>query len=282
MVRRNCNNRNRMRNRYNPIGLFDSGIGGLSILSAVQRRLPSESLLYLADQAHCPYGSRSTAELRALTIAAVRWLHSQQAKLIVIACNSASAAALEHVRAAFPATPIVGMVPAVKPAVYQTRTGVIGVLATEATITGGLLQQVVAQYAAGTQVLLQPCPGLADAIEEGAFDHAATRHLIAQYVTPLVAAGADTLVLGCTHYPLVAQQIQAIAGDAVTLIDPAPAIAEQTARLLERYQLTSSADSRMAVRYVTTGDYAEFATQVARLQMPDWAMSKIEDVAYAI
>jgi glutamate racemase len=265
-----------------PIGLFDSGIGGLSVLAAVQRRLPHEQIIYLADQAHIPYGSRSREELQHLTIAGVRWLLDQGAKLIVIACNSASAAALDLLRQTFPATPFVGMVPAVKPAVQLTHTGVVGVLATEATIAGGLLHSVVDRYAADVQVLLQPCPGLADAIEHGELHSA--KALVKQYVQPLTNAGADTLVLGCTHYPLLANQIQAVAGAHVVLVDSAPAIAEQTARLLAVYQLQRTQYSRPAQRFATTGNRVQFSTQINRLwssqQLIDQHEISIEDVVY--
>ncbi len=262
-----------------PIGLFDSGIGGCTVLSEVRRRLPNEHLLYLADQAHCPYGPRTPEELCILTQAGVSWLIQQRAKLIVVACNSASAAALGYLRQVFPNMPFVGMVPAVKPAVLATRTGVIGVLATPATIAGGLLQTVMNRYARDVQVLLQPCEGLADAVESGGLNTPATRDLITTYVAPLVAAGADTLVLGCTHYPFLANQIREVAGSGVVLIDPAPAIAEQVARILASQGMNRQSDHAPMLCCVTTGDRDTFSEQLARLQI---APCTIQETNYVL
>lgn len=262
-----------------PIGFIDSGIGGCTVLSEVQRQLPNEHLLYLADQAHCPYGPRTPQELCTLTIAATHWLVSQAAKLVVVACNSASAAALPLLRQRFPAIPIVGMVPAVKPAALITRTGIVGVLATPATIAGGLLRDVIDRYAGHVQVLMQPCEGLADAVEAGAWDTPETMNLIRQYVSPLVQAGADTIVLGCTHYPLLASQIRAVAGDGIALIDPAPAIAQQVARILAGHGLLRTLQESPSVRFVTTGDRSTFVGQLVRLNV---GPITIQDIAYGV
>jgi glutamate racemase len=258
---------------FGRIGIFDSGVGGTTVLRHLHALLPSADLLYLADQARCPYGARPAAELRALSAANTRWLLAQGAELIVVACNTASAAALHWLRHTFPGTPFVGMVPAVKPAVAQTRSGVVGVLATPATIRGELLDEVVMRWAGAAKVVRQACPGLVEQIEAGALDAPATRALLRRYLRPLLAAGADTIVLGCTHYPFLAPQIQQIAGPDVAIVDAAPAVARQTARLLhERSQAAPAGLCAGSITYATTGDSAVFARLLRLLGLPDGAV----------
>lgn len=251
-----------------PIGLFDSGIGGTTVLREVANLLPHEDLIYLADQANCPYGPRSADELRQLALACTEWLLSQGAKLIVVACNSASAAALSSLRAHFPQIPFVGMVPAVKPAVLRTNSGVVGVLATPATLAGGLLHETIMRWAAGVQVIGQACDGWADLVEQGDLTSPAAQRAVAKHLQPVLAAGADTLVLGCTHYPFLANQIRAIAGPTIQLIDPAPAIARQVARLLEQHQLLQASRQQRQIRYVTSADSLRLAQLIAQLELP--------------
>jgi glutamate racemase len=242
------------------IGIFDSGVGGATVLRQIHDLLPHQDLLYLADQARCPYGARPVAELRALSAANTRWLLAHGAGLIVVACNTASAAALHWLRHTFPGTPFVGMVPAVKPAVEQTRSGVVGVLATPATIEGELLDEVVMRWAGATQVVRQACPGLVEQIEGGALDAPATTELLQRYLRPLLAAGADTIVLGCTHYPFLARQISQIAGPDVAILDAAPAVARQAARLLhERGLASSGAGGGRGLTHPPTRDHAPLA-----------------------
>ncbi|HWQ15779.1 MAG TPA: glutamate racemase [Roseiflexaceae bacterium] len=252
-----------------PIGLFDSGVGGGTVLAELRRRQPAEDLLFLADQAHCPYGPRAPDELRALALANTRWLLARGAKLVVVACNTASAAALHWLRRTFPTTPFVGMVPAVKPAVRQTRSGVVGVLATPAIVAGGLLREVVEQWAGGARVIAQACPGLAERVEAGALEDPATDALLESYLAPLTAAGADTIVLGCTHYPFLLPAIRRIAGPQVAVIDAAPAVAAQASRVLADHGLLHP-DPQRAGRtcYATTGDPAHLAALIARLGLP--------------
>jgi glutamate racemase len=264
----------RWRESGGPIGLFDSGIGGATVLTHLRRLLPAEDLLFLADQAHCPYGPRPVAELRALSAANTRWLLGHGARLVVVACNTASAAALHWLRQTFPGVPFVGMVPAVKPAAQQTRSGVVGVLATPATIEGALLDEVVDRWAGGVRVVRQPCPGLAEQIEAGEPASAVTTGLLRRYLQPLLAAGADTIVLGCTHYPYLLPQIRAIVGPDVALLDAAPATARQAARVLHEQGLAHPNQARCgAVSYATTGAPATFARQVAQLGLPPGAVT---------
>ncbi len=259
------------------IGIFDSGVGGTTVLRELRRILPAEDLLYLADQANCPYGPRAVAELRALSAANARWLLARGAAMIVVACNTASAAALRWLRQTFPHTPFVGMVPAVKPAAAQTRSGVVGVLATPATIRGELLDEVVLRWAGAAEVVRQSCPGLVDQIEVGALDTPATTALLETYLGPLLAAGVDTIVLGCTHYPFLAPQIQRIAGPGVALIDAAPAVARQAARVLEQRDLGQPDRTRAgATVYATTGDRERFARLIEQLGLPSGAVVHVE------
>jgi len=255
------------------IGIFDSGIGGATVLCQLHDLLPNQDLLYLADQARCPYGARPAAELRALSAANTHWLLAHGAGLIVVACNTASAAALHWLRHAFPGIPFVGMVPAVKPAVEQTRSGVVGVLATPATIEGELLDEVVMRWAGATKVVRQACPGLVEQIEAGALESPATAALLQRYLRPLLSAGADTIVLGCTHYPFLASQFRQIAGPDVAIVDAAPAVARQAARVLHERGLDESGEPRAGgITYATTGDRASFARLLRQLGLPKGAV----------
>jgi glutamate racemase len=252
-----------------PIGIFDSGIGGATVLRELHLLLPHEDILFLADQANVPYGPRATNELRALSAANTYWLRAHGAKIIVVACNTASAAALQWLRAEFPALSFVGMVPAVKPAAAQTHSGVVGVLATPATLQGELLDEVVLRWAGGTTVVRQGCPGLVEQIEAGAFDSPTTLEMLKEFLQPLLAAGADTIVLGCTHYPFVAPQIQQLAGPQVQLIDAAPAVARQTLRVLAEHGLVQPhTERRGEITYATTGSPAALARLIAQLGLP--------------
>ena len=216
-----------------PIGVFDSGVGGLSVLRAIRQQMPQQPVIYLADQAHVPYGQRPLLEVRAFSEEITRFLLSQAARLVVVACNAASAAALHHLRRVFPQVPFVGMEPAVKPAAEQTNTGVVGVLATPATFQGELYASVVERFAQGVRLLQDTCPGLVKQIEDGQLDTPPTRAILERALLPMLAEKIDTIVLGCTHYPFVIPLIQEIAGPGVRVIDPAPAVARQVGRLLQ-------------------------------------------------
>lgn len=247
------------------IGIFDSGVGGLSVLRAVRQALPQEALIYLADQAHVPYGPRPVEQVRAFAEGITRYLQSQGVKLIVVACNTASAAALHSLRQTLPELPFVGMEPAVKPAAEHTQTGVVGVLATPATFQGALYASVVERFASGVTVLQDTCPGLVMEIEAGHLDTPEVRAILEKALHPMLAQGIDTVVLGCTHFPFVIPLIEDIVGPGVRVIDPAPAIARQVARLLEVNNLTTTADQQGSVRYLTSGDPDQLAALLPRL-----------------
>ena len=248
-----------------PIGVFDSGVGGLSILRHIAEILPQEELLYFADTANCPYGAKSKDIVHGLCEGIVRFLLEQRAKIIVIACNTASAVALHFLREVFPRVPFVGMVPAVKPAIEGTRTGVIGVLATEATFQGELFADVVSRFAGGTEVLSQVCPELVEHVECGDVDSPEVEQLLRRYVEPLLSEGADTIVLGCTHYPFLVPSIRHIVGEDVRIVEPGLAMARQTARLLSRYGLATSESGAGRGIYVTSGNLSTFAAAVVKL-----------------
>ena len=215
-----------------PVGVLDSGVGGLSVLRAIRAAQPGADLIYYADQAHLPYGPRPSAEIRELTEAGVEWLLAQGCEAVVLACNTASAAALHSLRCAHPTIPFVGMEPAIKPAAAATRSGVIGVLATPGTLRGELFRQTRERHAAHVRVIEQPCAGWVEQVESGELGSAAARALVERDVAPLLAEGADALVLGCTHFPFLAPIIAELAGSGVRLIDPAPAVAAQLNRVL--------------------------------------------------
>lgn len=255
------------RPRVTSIGFFDSGVGGTSVLREVHRVLPDAPLLYLADQANCPYGPRPTAELQALSAANTRWLLERGAGLIVVACNTASAAALRWLRQHFPDVPFVGMVPAVKPAAQTTRSGVVGLLATPATLQGALLAEVEAAWAADVRIEHQLCPGFVERVEAGDLDSPDTRALVRRTLDPLLESGVDTIVLGCTHYPFLAPLIAEIAGPEVTILDAAPAVARQVVRLWRKNGEISNR-SGGSIIYATTGDVQAFARVLARLDLP--------------
>ena len=216
-----------------PIGIFDSGVGGLSIYREVRRLLPSETILYVADQAHVPYGMRTLEEVQRYSEGITRFLLDQHAKIIVIACNTASAAALQYLREIFKGYPFVGMEPAVKPAVHKTLSQRVGVLATQATFQGALYASVIERFARNVKVYEDTCPGLVARIEIGDFNSEVTRQILETAIQPMLSEGVDTIVLGCTHYPFVIPLIKEIAGLDVVVIDPSPAIARQTQRILE-------------------------------------------------
>ena len=241
-----------------PIGIFDSGVGGLSVLRAIRRELPAETLLYLGDQAHVPYGSRPREQVRDFAFAITRFLLAQGAKLIVVACNTASAVALHDLRQAFPEVPFVGMEPAVKPAAETTHTGKVGVLATPTTFAGELYASVVERFAKDVQIFQSTCPGLVEQIEAGDLTGPQTRQILEEALQPMLDEGIDTVVMGCTHYPFVIPLIETITGPEVRTIDPAPAIARQTRRLLEERALLHPEGESGKVRFFTSGNLMAF------------------------
>ncbi len=216
------------------VGVFDSGIGGLSVWREIVRQHAGLATLFVADQAHIPYGSRHPAEVLNFSRGITRYLLGQGCQAIVVACNTASAAALAPLRHEFPGTVFVGMEPAVKPAAQVSSRKVVGVLGTPATLAGQLFQTTLEKHAADVQVVKQPCPGLVDRIEMGDLESPELEAMLRGFLRGPLEAGADVLVLACTHYPLVRPTIERLVGPQVQVIDPAPAVARQLGRRLER------------------------------------------------
>jgi glutamate racemase len=248
-----------------PIGVFDSGVGGLSVLRAMRESIPEEPVIYFADQGHVPYGPRPLEQVRNFSEGITRFLLDRGAKLIVVACNAASAAALHYLRKEFPHITFVGMEPAVKPAAEHTQSGIVGVLATPATFQGALYASVLERFANGVQVLQHTCPGLVGQIEKGDLNGDETRAILEDALRPMLDRGIDTVVLGCTHYPFVIPLIEQVAGDNVRVIDPAPAVAKQARRLLEAGGMKRLAGECAEVRLYTSGDVDSLRSLLPKL-----------------
>jgi glutamate racemase len=235
-----------------PVGIFDSGIGGLSVLREIRRELPFEGLVYVADSGHAPYGDRDPAFIRNRAVTIAVFLEGQGAKAIVVACNTATGVAVEALRARF-TLPIVAIEPAVKPAASRTRSGIVGVMATTQTLSSLRFAKLVEAHAADVQVIGQPCPGLVEQVEAGELATPETRELVERYVRPLVEKGADTIVLGCTHFPFLVDVIRNVAGPHVTIIDPAVAVARELRRRLDAHGLAAAPERPGGDTFWTTG-----------------------------
>ena len=231
------------------IGVVDSGVGGLSVLREVRALLPDVSLGYVADSAYVPYGHLDADTIIRRTDILTRFLLDRGAGVIVVACNTATAAAVPGLRARL-AVPVVGMEPAVKPATAATRNGTIGVLATVGTLTSARFAALLDRFAGPVRVITRPCPGWVECVEEGRLDDPETRALVARDVTPVVADGADTLILGCTHYPFLRPLVEQCAGPDVTVVDTGRAVARQVARVWDASELQPSGATE---RFWTSG-----------------------------
>jgi len=247
-----------------PIGVFDSGVGGLSVLRRIRADLPHERLLYVADSGHAPYGNKPADFVARRSFAITEFLLERSAKAVVVACNTATAAAITHLRTQFE-IPIIGIEPAVKPAVAATRSGVVGILATGNTVQSDKFADLLDRHGHRARVLVQPCPGLADCVEHGELSGPRPRALLERYLRPLLAEGADTLVLGCTHYPFLIPLIQRLVGPDVAILDPSPAVARQLRRRLEAGELLANGGATGGERYFTSGALERSARVMNRL-----------------
>lgn len=254
-----------------PIGIFDSGVGGLSVLHHIREELPQEDLLYVADSAYAPYGGKTPEHIQARSLVLARFLSEQGAKALVIACNTATAAAAALLRENFD-MPIVGMEPAVKPAVATTRSGVVGVLATSGTLQSARFAALLESYGQGMRVVTQAAHGLVECVERGEIEAPATRELLWKYIEPLLEEGADTLVLGCTHYPFLRRPIESLVGDQVAIIDTGSAVARQLRRRLESAGLAREDDRPAHARFWSSGDVDLGQMVIDRL----WGRSEVE------
>jgi len=235
-----------------PVGIFDSGLGGLSVLRAIHAQLPNEALLYIADSRYAPYGERDSEFIAARTLAIAQWAISQGIKALVVACNTATAQSIVLARERL-AIPLIGVEPGIKPAALQSKTRIAGVLATQATLRSARFQALCERYAADCRFLCQPGHGLVEAIEQGDTSSAAVRGLLENYLKPMLDAGVDTLVLGCTHYPFLDAAIREITGNRLTLIDTSIAIASQLERVLNTAASLAQTPPAIPLRLCSTG-----------------------------
>lgn len=247
-----------------PIGVFDSGLGGLSVVNAITQLMPQESILYVADTAHCPYGSRSADYLQARAHRIADYLFSSGAKALVVACNTATVATIASLRARY-SLPIIGIEPAIRPAAANTRSGVIGVLATAATLGSAHLATLIERYTDYHEVLTSPCPGWVEAVESGALQSQATQALVSDSVQPLLDAGADTLVLGCTHFPFLRPLIEVVAGPGVRILETGLPVARQVQHRLQALQGDGGRKTQPQHAFVTTASVDSQMGLVQRL-----------------
>lgn len=247
-----------------PIGAFDSGVGGLSIVAEMRRLLPTEDVVFLADSAHCPYGPRPEEQIRALSAAIVETLLGHGAKLVVVACNTASVASLAHLRQSY-GIPFVGIVPAVKPAAERTLSKRVGVIATDTTLRGRIFDELIARFAGEVVVFRQVCRGLVELAEEGIADGPEAESVLHACLDPLLAERIDTLALGCTHYVYFRPLIQRLVGAEVTVIDTGVPVARQVARLLVANDLHGQRQTPGRLTVLTTSDPERFSVVVRRL-----------------
>ena len=236
-----------------PIGMFDSGLGGLSVWREVVKLLPNEPVIYLADSANCPYGPRPEEKIQQLCDRNVDLLLSKGCKLIVVACNTATSAAIAHLREKYK-VPFIGMEPAVKPAALHTKTNNIGILATQGTLNGKLFNETKNRFAESVNAHLQVGHELVEIVEKGLYESPEAEEVLRKYIEPMLDKNVDHIVLGCTHYPFLSKLISKIAGDKVTIIDPAPAVALQTKRKLEEHEMSAPSHVTPRHSFFTTGD----------------------------
>lgn len=247
-----------------PLGLFDSGVGGLSIWRAIRRLLPQESMLFLADSGNVPYGEKTTEQIRDLATRITRFLLAHDAKMIVVACNTATVHAIGHLRETFPGVPFVGVVPVVKTLARRTRTGTIAVLSTPATSKSPYLAGLIDQFAPDMRVINVGCDGLEDMVERGALRARSTVALLERHLAPVRGSGADVVGLGCTHYPFLRGRIKSMLGPGVRVYDPSRPVARRVRQLLAEADALAS-DGAAEYRWFTTGDAAVFRVVASKL-----------------
>jgi glutamate racemase len=248
-----------------PVGVFDSGVGGLSVLRAIRQELPSEDLIYAGDSGFAPYGDKSHDFVQSRATAITEFLIREGSKAVVVACNTATGIAVDLLRSQFPDIPIVAIEPAVKPAAAKTTSGVVGVLATTGTLASPNVTRLLNKYGVDVEILTQAGTGLVEQVEQGDLSSDRTRALVEKYVRPLLDKGADVLVLGCTHYPFLTAAIRDVAGAGVEIMDPATAVARELRRRLEKASLLSQRSSGGTERFLTTGDPYAVSPIMSRL-----------------
>lgn len=246
------------------IGVMDSGVGGISVLKHIRAVLPTESIVYVADSLYAPYGNKSVEQIIARCFKVADFLLDQQVKALVVACNTATAAAIKDMRARYK-VPIIGMEPAVKPAAQASKNGIIGVLATVGTLKSAQYAALLEHYGTGVQVIAQGCEGLVECVESGALSDEATRRLLQQYLQPLLAGGADTIVLGCTHYPFLRPLIAEVVGPEIAIIDTGKAVSTQLQNKLIEANLLANASKQPDVVFWTNSPSDQASVVIQQL-----------------
>lgn len=249
-----------------PIGIFDSGIGGTSIWKAIHELLPGESTLYLADSKHAPYGGKTPSEIIALSVKNTEWLVQKGCKLIVVACNTATTAAISHLREHYP-VPFIGIEPAIKPASLRTQTGAVGVLATRGTLSSALFHQTADLYSSGITVVEQTGDGLVALIEQGKLNTPEMRKLLETYLLPMLERHIDHLVLGCTHYTYLIPELRKLLPETVTIIDAREAVARQTQTVLQKNGLRNTANTPVTYQFYSNRDETLLARFLADVKV---------------
>lgn len=242
-----------MKEQGAPIGIFDSGLGGLSVWKEVVKLLPNEDIIYYADSGNCPYGEKSSERIQELSAAITDFLYQKNCKIIVVACNTATAAAIHYLRFHY-RVPFIGIEPATKPAALQSKTGTIGILATKGTFEGSLFKQTKNKYASDKKVLIQIGTGLVEIVENNDLKSRSSFELVKKYIQPMVDEDTDHIVLGCTHYPFLTPIIEELVDDNVKIVNPAPAVARQTKKILEEYKLLNQKNNEPTYHFYTSGD----------------------------
>jgi glutamate racemase len=260
-----------------PIGIFDSGVGGISVLSHIRDLLPHEDLIYVADRKHSPYGNKGDSYTRMRSQIISRFLIDVPVKAIVVACNTATAAAIQHLRDTLP-IPIIGMEPGVKPATEHSRNGRVGILATEGTLDSSKFRILLERHANGAELFIKPCHGWVEWIEEGREDEKETIEMVSETLQPLLEKKIDTLVLGCTHYPFLKQSIQQVSGDAITIIDTGLAVATQLHRRLQQEELLNPGGNPGKTSFWCTGPIDEMQVLLNRLWGSEPEVSQLPDI----
>jgi glutamate racemase len=261
-----------------PIGVFDSGVGGLSVLREIRRELPAEDLIYVADSGYAPYGDRPDEYVRGRAVAIMEFLRTKDAKAVVVACNTATGVAVDALRARYD-LPIVAIEPAVKPAAARSRSRVVGVLATTQTLAGQKFAKLVSTYAGDVVVLTQAAPGLVDQVEAGQLNTPSTRSLVERYLRPMLEKGADTIVLGCTHYPFLDDLIRDVAGSDVVVIDSAVPVARELRRRLQAGHLLAADGRHGSETFWTTGSVDRVRAVIAQLWSSEVDVRELPPVA---
>lgn len=259
----------------NPIGIFDSGVGGLTVWKTLLKEFKNESFIYFADSKNCPYGNKTNEEIVKLSASTVDFLIEQECKLIVVACNTATSAAINTLRANY-SVPIIGIEPAIKPASLLSNTGNVGVLATQSTVNGGHFKSTSEKFAKNTNVITQIGYGLVDQVENDLINSVKTEELLQQYIRPMIDNRVDYIVLGCTHYPLLKDQINKITKGKIHLLEPSEAIAKQTDKKLKQYNLSGGNKLRKTTIYTSGNNISTVQTILTRLEIEDFEQIEVK------